>query len=260
MKVTALFSGSSGNSTLIQTKNTKILIDCGESSKRIVEALKTQEVNPEELDGIIITHEHSDHTKGLSITSKNYNIPIYANKETWEAMPKIKEKIDPDNIKMFTFSRFSIKDLDIEPFSIPHDAANPCSFNLYNKNKKISIATDIGHVNKNVIENLRNSSFVLLEANYDPDMLRYSRYPYLLKERIKGPKGHLSNDNSGEILCDLCNYGLKNVLLGHLSKQNNFPELAYKTIEDKLKTINVTPKDVNIAVASRSFPTESITI
>ena len=247
----SLYSGSSGNCSFVQTNNTKILIDAGESSKKIGEALESINVDPSSIDAILITHEHSDHVKGLSVFSKKFQIPVYANLETWNAMPKHKEKIDENNIHVFTFDKFTIGDIEVKPFSIPHDAANPCGFNLYHDNKKMSIATDIGHMNKDVISNLTNSSFMLLEANYEPEILKCSSYPYLLKERIKGPNGHLSNSDAGKTISYLMNYGLNNVMLGHLSKENNFPELAYKTVVEELMENNVSENSLHLSVASR---------
>ena len=247
----SLYSGSSGNCSFVQTNNTKILIDVGESAKKIGEALESINVEPSSIDAILITHEHSDHVKGLSVFSKKFQIPVYANLETWNAMPKQKEKIDENNIHIFNFDKFSIGDIEVKPFSIPHDAANPCGFNLYHDNKKMSIATDIGHMNKEVINNLTNSSFILLEANYEPEILKCSSYPYLLKERIKGPNGHLSNLDAGKTISYLMNYGLNNVMLGHLSKENNFPELAYKTVVEELMENNIAETSLHLSVASR---------
>ena len=247
----SLYSGSSGNCSFLQTNTTKILIDVGESAKKIEEALKKINVEPSNIDGIFITHEHSDHVKGLGIFAKKFQIPVYANKETWNAMPKQKEKLEENMIHTFTFSPFFIGDIKVEPFSIPHDAANPCGFNFYHEDKKMSIATDIGHISENVIKHLSNSSFLLLEANYEPEILKCSPYPYLLKQRIKGPNGHLSNTEAGQTISYLTDYGLKNVMLGHLSKENNFPELAYKTVVEELMEHNVSENLVHLSVASR---------
>ena len=249
-KFCSLFSGSSGNSSLIQTENTKILIDAGVSCKKIVDSLSSINVNPFEIDAILITHEHSDHTNGVGIFSKKYNIPVYANIETWEAMPSQKEKLDENNIKIFDFNKFDIGDLSIQPFSIPHDAANPCGFNVYNGNKKISIATDIGHMTTEVIDKLSKSSFILLESNYDINALKCSRYPYPLKQRIAGPNGHLSNDEAGKTISYLAEHGLNTVMLGHLSKENNFPELAYQTVVNTLIENNI-DTNFNLSVADR---------
>ena len=217
-KFCSLYSGSSGNSSLIQTKNTKILVDAGVSSKKIIDGLHSLNIEPTQIDAIIVTHEHSDHTNGISIFSKKYNIPVYANIETWNAMPNVKEKVDNDNIKYFDFKEFNIKDLKIQPFSIPHDAANPCGFNIFYNNKKISIATDIGHITTEILDKLSNSSFLLLESNYDLNTLKCSKYPYPLKRRIYGQNGHLSNDDAGKTISYLSSHGLNTVMLGHLSK------------------------------------------
>lgn len=250
-KFCSLYSGSTGNSSLIQTENTKILIDAGESAKKISQALNSINVEPTEINAILITHEHSDHIKGVGTFSKKYNIPVYANSETWNAMPTQKEKVTSDNIKYFKFEKFNIGDLSILPFSIPHDAANPCGFNIYYKDKKISVATDIGHMTTEVVNNLTNSSFILLEANYDPNILKCSSYPYQLKQRIAGPNGHLPNDIAGKTISYLVQHGLNTVMLGHLSKENNFPELAYKTVVEQLIENNVNEDLFNLSVADR---------
>lgn len=247
----SLFSGSSGNCSFVQTNTTKILIDAGESAKKIGESLDEIHVNPSDIDAILITHEHSDHIKGLGTLSKKFNIPVYANKETWDAMKVQKEKIDKNNVNTFTLDKFNIGDIEVKPFSIPHDAANPCGFNLYHDNKKMSIATDIGHMNNDVIKHLSNSSFMLLEANYEPEILKCSSYPYILKERIKGPNGHLSNLDAGKTISYLINHGLNNVMLGHLSKENNFPELAYKTVVEELLQNNLEENSIHLSVAKR---------
>ena len=250
-KFCTLCSGSSGNSSLIQTDSTKILIDVGQSAKKMEEALASIDVNPFSIDGILVTHEHSDHIKGLGILSKKFHIPVYANLETWNAMEKQKEKVENENIMLFSFDKFSIGDIDIKPFSIPHDAANPCGFNIFNNDKKISIATDIGHMTKEILQNLLNSNFLLLEANYEPEVLKYSKYPYLLKTRISGPNGHLSNIDAGKTISYLVNRGLNKVMLGHLSNESNFPELAYKTVVEQLMENNVSQNNLRLSVANR---------
>lgn len=247
----SLYSGSSGNCSLVKTSTTKILVDAGVSSKKIVEALESIGVEPSSIDAILITHEHSDHVSGLGIFSKKFNVPVYANLETWNAMAKQKEKIEDNNIKIFSLNNFFVGDIKVEPFSIPHDAANPCGFNFYNADKKMSIATDIGHMNSDIINHLTKSSFLLLEANYEPEILKCSSYPYVLKERIKGPNGHLSNSDAGKTISYLSKCGLHNVMLGHLSKENNFPELAYKTVVEELMQNNVLENGLQLSVAKR---------
>lgn len=257
----SLYSGSSGNSLFVQTENTKILIDAGESAKKITEALSSIDVNPNNLDAILVTHEHVDHVKGLGTLSKKYNIPVYANKKTWESMPEQNAKILENNKKYFNpLEDFEIGDVKIHPFKIPHDAANPCGFNLFYGNHKMSIATDIGHMTSDVIHTLEDSSFLLLESNYDPDILKYSKYPYPLKERIAGPNGHLANSDAGKTVSYLLNSGLKQVMLGHLSKENNFPELAYKTVVEQLIENKYDENNVSINIASRFNPSPIINL
>lgn len=184
----SLYSGSSGNSLFVETDNTKLLIDAGVSSKKIEKALNDINVDPCTLDGILVTHEHSDHVQGLGTFSKKFDLPVFVNQETLDAMPKQRDKIADKNIKKFKVAeKFSIGDLDINPFSIPHDAANPCGFTILNENKKISIATDIGHMTNDILKNLEESLFVMLESNYDPEVLKCSSYPFSLKSRIAGP-------------------------------------------------------------------------
>ena len=258
----SLYSGSSGNSLFVETNNTKILVDAGVSSKKIENSLLDINVNPSSIDGILVTHEHIDHVQGLGTFSKKFDIPVFVNRETLDAMPKQRDKIDVKNIRTFKVSdKFSIGDLDIKPFSIPHDAINPCGFNIYNNKKKISIATDIGNMTSNVLRNLEESLFILLEANYDPEVLRCSSYPFALKSRIAGPTGHLSNEAAGKTISHLLESGLKTAMLGHLSKENNFPELAYQTVIDELITNDYFKNDsLNLSVASRSEHSKLINI
>lgn len=258
----SLYSGSTGNCLLVQTDETKILIDAGVSQKKIMTALASFNVNIEDIDAILVTHEHSDHVQNVGSLSKRYDIPVYCNIETLNAMPVQKEKISDENRIIFTPNKkFKINDIEIQSFQIPHDAANPCGFNLFHDDKKISIATDIGHMDNNLLDKLKKSSFILLEANYDPDILKYSKYPFQLKQRILSPIGHLSNESSGKTITELTTkYGLKSAMLGHLSKENNFPELALKTVTDELQNKNVTTKDVTIQVASRDYPSKLIKI
>lgn len=162
-----------------------------------------------------------------------------------------REKININNIKYFEFKKFDIGNLSILPFSIPHDAANPCGFNIFYEDKKISVATDIGHITTEIVNNLTNSSFILLEANYDPNILKCSSYPYSLKQRISGPNGHLPNDQAGKTISYLVKHGLNTVMLGHLSKENNFPELAYKTVVEQLIENNVSNNLFSLSVADR---------
>ncbi len=261
LKFCSLYSGSSGNSLFVETPNTKILIDAGVSSKKIESALNSLDVDIHDIDAILVTHEHSDHIKGLPILAKKFGIPVYANRETWDSMPNVAEKVQSENQNYFKpDEKFDIGDLKILPFQIPHDAANPCGFNLFYNNEKISIATDLGHMDYKLIKYLEDSLFILLEANYDPNILKCSNYPYLLKRRIAGPNGHLSNEMAGKTISYLLKSGLSKVMLGHLSKENNFPELAYQTVIDELCHENFDENKLSISVASRSQPSSVVSL
>lgn len=256
----SLYSGSSGNSLLVKTENTNILIDAGVSSKKIETALNSINIDPSSLDGILITHEHTDHVQGLGTFAKKYDLPVFVNQKTLDAMPKQKEKISEKNINLIKIEeKFEIKDLKIKPFAIPHDAVNPCGFNIFKDNRKISIATDIGHMSNGIIKNLEDSLFILLEANYDPEVLMCSKYPYQLKTRIAGPTGHLSNEMAGKTISYLLKSGLKQAMLGHLSKESNFPELAYKTVIDELMP-NFSENNFKLSVAKRDESSPLISI
>lgn len=259
LKCCSLYSGSSGNSFLIQTNHTKILIDAGVSCKKIETALNSLNVSPDEIQAVLVTHEHVDHTKGLAILSSKYNIPIYANEKTWERINS--DKISDTNKKLFTTNTtFDISDLIISPFSTPHDAADPCGFNIYNNSKKISIATDLGNITETVFNSLKSSSLIFLESNYDKNILKYSHYPYRLKRRIDSPIGHLENCIAGKTIAKLIDFGLKDAFLIHLSKENNFPELANKTVWEELQKFQFSTNDVSINVAPRDNPSEIIDV
>ena len=257
----SLYSGSSGNSLFVESENTKLLVDAGVSSKKIETALTNLEIDPSSINGILITHEHSDHVQGLGTFAKKFNLPVYVNQKTLDAMPNQKDKILEKNIKIIkNEEKFEIGDLKIKPFSIPHDAANPCGFNIIHDNKKISIATDIGHMTNGIIKNLEDSIFIMLEANYDPEILKFSKYPYILKSRIAGPTGHLPNEMAGKTIAHLLNSGLQQAILGHLSKESNFPELAYKTVIDEVISSNYDENSLKLSVASRDIPGNKIII
>ena len=261
LKFRSLYSGSTGNSLYVESENTKILVDSCVSMKKLTTALTTNDVKLEDIDAIIVTHEHSDHVQSLGMISSKYNIPVFANEKTWDAMPKQRDKISDINQKFFvSYEKFEIGDLIIDPFSIPHDAADPCGFNIMNNKDKISIATDIGHMTKEIVDKLDGSSFVLLESNYDPEILKSGKYPYYLKTRILGPNGHLPNEMAGKTIAYLLKGSLKQVMLGHLSKENNFPELAYQTVIEKLIQSNFDENSIRISVASRIEPSKIIAV
>lgn len=210
-------------------------------------------VTPSELDAVIVTHEHTDHIQSVGNLSKKFNLPVFATSKTFDAMPKQCEKISDSNKKSISIDKkFSVGDLEILPFSIPHDAADPCGYTLYSDNKQISVATDIGHMTNNIVKHIEGSEFILLESNYDPEVLKCAKYPYKLKSRIAGPSGHLSNQVAGQTINYLINSGLKTAMLGHLSKESNFPELAYQTVMNELIYNNTNLDNFQLSVANRN--------
>ena len=218
-------------------------------------------INPEDLSAVIVTHEHTDHIQSLGNLSKKFNLPVFATFKTFEAMSKQCEKISENNKKNIKIDeKFFIGDIEILPFSIPHDAADPCGYTFFYDNKKISIATDIGHMDNSILKHIDGSDFILLEANYDPEVLKCARYPFSLKSRIAGPSGHLSNKVAGQTINYLIKSGLKNAILGHLSKESNFPELAYQTVIDELMNSGTNLDNFHLSVASRDIPGKIIHI
>lgn len=253
LKCCSLYSGSSGNCFFIQSENSKILIDAGVSCKKIENALQNDfNLTLKDIDAIFVTHEHIDHTKSLNLISSKYNLPVYASKGTWNALIEKTQKLSNENKKIFELDKsFDFKDLRIFPFATPHDAAEPCGFNIYNDNSKISVATDLGYIDDKIFNNLKDSSFLMLESNYEPNILKVSSYPYRLKQRIMSKSGHLSNNDASTAISKLIDYGLKDVLLIHLSKENNVPEIAYETVVEKLKNTNYSLDNLNLNVAPR---------
>jgi phosphoribosyl 1,2-cyclic phosphodiesterase len=231
IKFCSLYSGSSGNSIFLGSGSTRLLVDAGLSAKRIIGALASIGEKPSELSAILVTHEHSDHIRGAGILSRKFNIPVYANENTWTAMETFIGPVDSCNRAFFnTGSEFDLGGITIKPFPIPHDACEPVGFSFFAENKKITVATDIGHMTLELLNCMEDSDLLLLESNHDIEMLRIGPYPWHLKKRIAGDRGHLSNEAAGKVIAHMAEKGTKRFLLGHLSRENNFPELAYQTV------------------------------
>lgn len=264
MNLCSIASGSSGNCIYVGNDNTNILVDVGISAKRIEQGLVSIGIDPKTLHGILVTHEHSDHVSGIGVMARRYGIPIYGTAETINAIlhtknvGKIKEElfqlIEPD-------VDFMINDIKVQPFSISHDASNPVCYTFLHDGHKVGVATDLGTYSEYTVKNLSGCEAILLEANHDIHMLQVGGYPYVLKRRILGDKGHLSNDNSGRLICDIFHKGLKHIVLGHLSKENNYPDLAYETVKYELDQYNKEIlKQCELVVANRDEPSELITV
>jgi phosphoribosyl 1,2-cyclic phosphodiesterase len=253
IKFFPIASGSSGNSVFIGTPAAKILIDAGASGKRIERALNSIGENAEKLDALFITHEHIDHVSCAGVISRRFDVPIYAVADAWDAMEAENRigKINPRNKRIISpRRRYEINDIVVRPFEIPHDAANPVGYNVFAERFKLTTATDIGHVVEELKESLANSDVLLLEANHDIDMLKTGRYPYPLKKRILGDFGHLSNESCGNLLAEIFSPVLKYVYLGHLSAENNRPELAFNAVKQILLK-KIKPGGMKMTIASR---------
>lgn len=234
----SLISSSSGNSTLVSDGKTNLLVDCGASGKCIEGLLKDIDFNAGDIDAILVTHEHTDHIKGVGVLSRKYNIPIYATAETHLAMNigKIKEE---NIISVSKDKPFEIGTVGVTAFSIPHDAADPVGYRFNLGEEQAAVATDIGEMNKYIEGYLFGSDRVLIESNHDVQMLEFGSYPYELKRRILSPQGHLSNDNAAKTVLKLVEKGTRKIMLGHLSKENNTPDIAYRTVENILAEAGV---------------------
>jgi len=257
-----LFSGSSGNSLLVRCGDTALLVDAGVSAARIIRESAAAGVNPAALGGILITHEHSDHICGAGILSRKLDLPIFAPRKTWDAMQEKLGKISEKNIRMLEPGEdFYLGEMNILPFRTPHDAADPVGYSFSSGACKLTILTDIGCLKNDWLQAAVGSGTVLLESNHDRDMLIAGKYPYELKRRILGTRGHLSNEDAGRAAAQLAGLGVTDIILGHLSKENNFPQLAYETVAMALRAAGYLPgEDVSLSVAKRDSRSEWHTI
>lgn len=234
----SLFSSSSGNSTFISSASTSILVDAGVSAKRMVKALTDREIDPKTIGGIFITHEHIDHVNAVRILATNNGIPVYATESTLEALEESGVLNGKFPVNVMPEEGVAVGDLFIKSFKTPHDSRESCGYTVtLPDGQKAAIATDIGHMTEVIMQNLKGSGLVMLESNHDEGMLRNGPYPYYLKRRILSDVGHLSNNACAEAVTELLKSGTVRFFLGHLSRDNNFPALAYETSASALKTI-----------------------
>lgn len=236
LQISILASGSTGNSLFIQSKKKKILVDAGLSGKKITELLHSVGQKPEDLDALFVTHEHSDHIKGVGVLARKYHLDVYANEKTWAAMSKTVGKIDVCQKQIFEMGKtLTFGDLDVESFGVSHDAAAPQFYRFHKDGKSFVVLTDTGYCSDRVRGIIQNADAYLVESNHDLEMLRMGSYPWSLKQRILGDKGHLSNDDGALVMTDVIGDKTKRIYLGHLSKENNMKEIAHVTMENILK-------------------------
>lgn len=242
-----LASGSKGNALFLGTEKTRVLIDAGISARSLIERLAEIAVDPQTLEAIIVTHEHTDHIAGLSILAPRLNIPVFCNAETAKGILAVTR--GRPRFKIFaTGEPFSFGDLEIFPFSVPHDTLDPVAFAVRCGEVKVGICADLGHVTSMVKKALEKCDYLYLEANHQPSMVHASARPQIYKTRVLGKQGHLSNEECGRLIKAVYHPGLKHVHLAHLSSECNTPEVALQVVREQIAGV---PLDLSIAHQDR---------
>lgn len=253
LTLTTLASGSSGNCTLVSDGTTHILIDAGISARRITTALKEVGVDPAELAGVLVTHEHSDHICGLTTLTKHLPVPVYASRGTgWQLCYRI--AFLEERLRTFEPGEgFRVGGLEVETFPTSHDTAQSNGYAVSAGGRKAAIVTDLGHVTPAVEDGIRGCHLLVAEANHDEEWVRSGPYPYMLKQRILGDRGHLSNEAGAGLACAAAENGAHTLVLAHLSQENNTPARAYDTVRAALERRGaVIGRDVALDVAPRA--------
>lgn len=251
LRFCSIASGSKGNCYVVMADETILLIDAGISGKKIFRGLEELGIEPEQVDGVLVTHEHSDHTKGIKmVCKKGAEAKVYANRATWNQI--VEERFDDRLCEFENNEPFYIANLEVMPFSIHHDAVDPVGFTITYKGRRLSVLTDTGHVTSDIYNHIKNSDLVVLESNHEVNILKVCRYPYKTKMRILGDEGHLSNETAANIIVDLVGKDggkHKTFLLAHLSMENNTPEMALLASKNALEENGLySPEKVNIDV------------
>ncbi len=252
MNYISLSSGSCGNSHYIEDKDTKVLVDAGLSGKRIIDHLGLHGKGLQGLNAILVTHEHIDHIQGVGIISRKFDAPIYATEKTWQAMETQIGSIAEKNIRVIkSDERFAIDSVEVESFSVSHDAEDPVGYTIRNGRQRIAIATDLGVVTEDVFQKIQGSDLAVIESNYDEHLLAMCSYTPQLKRRIRSEFGHLSNAEAGYLALALVKSGTQKLLLAHLSKESNLPQVAFQTVGSILTEHGYGPENVGLDVILR---------
>jgi len=262
---TVLASGSRGNSTVIATSQTRVLVDCGLSCRETCRRLAAQGIAPESLSAILVTHEHSDHVAGVNVMAKKFRLPVYMTAPTHGAWCRqfkdsAGNRVQAERLELFSSGKgFSVGDIEITPFTIPHDAADPVGFRFIAEGVRIAIATDLGFMTQNVKDQLRGCDGLILESNHDLEMLRVGPYPWSVKQRVMSRVGHLSNEALAEFLTTDYDGSAAFLILAHLSEQNNHPDLARVAAE---RALGVRPGlwGNQLVLASQDEPLATLTL
>jgi len=263
VSVSVLASGSRGNSTIVSSSRTKILVDAGISCRETVKRMRAAGDDPRTLSAILITHEHSDHIYGLAVLARKFQVPVFMTGATHQAWARsLRDDVGevPQLARLEVFSagrRFNVGDVEITPFTIPHDAADPVGLTFRTEGIKVGIATDLGYMPPNVCDHLRGCDVLVVESNHDLEMLRVGPYPWSVKQRVGSPTGHLSNEKLAKFLCTEYDGNASYIVLAHLSEQNNHPELAREAAAKALG-LRRTLLHNRVMLARQSEPTEAI--
>ncbi|MCD8301124.1 MAG: MBL fold metallo-hydrolase [Clostridiales bacterium] len=263
MEICSIASGSSGNCILAGTDDTHLLLDVGLSGKRIEAGLNDIGLSTADIDGILITHEHADHIKGLGVIMRKYGLPVYATRGTIDSVLRCNYLGEVDAGLFHEINpgeKFTVGDMHVTPVSTSHDAADPVAYRMDSGKKSMAVVTDLGIYDETVVNMITGLDVLLLEANHDVHMLEVGVYPFYLKQRILGEKGHLSNETAGQLLCCVLHDGMKKIFLGHLSKENNYPQLAVESVRAEISMSDVpySGSDFPIEVAGRDEPSEHV--
>ena len=259
LKLYPLYSGSSGNMYLIKSPTSAVLVDIGVSFKSLVTCLDNLGLKIDDISALFITHEHSDHIKGLTTFINKTNIPVYTAQGTRKyILERYQDKFkNTPKINIITpETSLDVGDITVTPFETSHDAVDPVGYTLQNEDSTLTIATDLGYVSDNVYEHLLNSNLCLIESNYDRNLLMYGDYAYPLKCRIQSDIGHLSNDDTSNLILDLARQGKRDFILGHISQNNNEPDQAMFSVNTTLTSNGFDLNDFNIHYATRDMSFE----
>ena len=265
MRLCSIASGSEGNCIYVGTKQTHLLVDAGISGKRVEQGLLELSVEMSLVSGILVTHEHSDHIQGIGVLARKYKVPVFATNGTIDAIRNSKYTCAIDGALFHPVQAdmpFMVGGITVNPMSVSHDAAEPVAYRFDDGARRVAIITDLGMYDDYTVECLKKMDVLFLEANHDVHMLQAGSYPYPLKQRILGERGHLSNELAAKLLCELVHENLQSVMLGHLSRENNLAELAYETVRTEVAMSDTgrAAGDFPIWIAKRNANSEVVMV
>lgn len=247
MRFASLGSGSKGNATLVEAKGTRVLVDCGYSAKELERRMEARNLSVADIEAILVTHEHGDHIKGVSVLSRRHKLPVYSTRGTWLACQDVRFY---DHHTFSCQNAFRVGDLDIFPFAVPHDAREPCQFRISDGSASLGLLTDLGSISQHVLDSARGCDALMLEFNYDPKMLAAGPYPLSLQRRIDGAWGHLSNQQATELLKVVDRSKLRFLIAMHLSEKNNDEKLAAAALAEGVGDSSI---DTRVASQTEGF-------